>query len=734
MNNRQLRRLHQLSGVGKRIDPALDLGLQAAGGGGASSEEDDAGVAAVPTLQPSGKQRRDQKKKKKRQAELSAVAEDDYDDDDEKSPKGAAPAAAPPRRPQPSAKAKRDEKKKGGAPQQQPTAAAAAEEDVDAILAAYQQKAAAAGGGASGASAAVSAPLPAEAAELGMLLRCNAQNLDAEAELRAMFGSAAVEQERRESGRGGAPQRHVRTQGAAPYRPQARMKGCALAKPDPQTWPKYAADGLEMVMQMQTLPAATQEGEDPSASSCSVAQWEFRESGKYLEASAACAHAMGAASLHALNSVLARVPYHAPCLLQLSRAATTMGEFAEGEELLQHALYAFGRAGESAGFSWLQPFTARELSVKRGDTSAEACCAAIRLRALDLLRRGCFRTALEWLKLLWNLNADDPLRAFLLLDYAAAKAGQWRWYLDLLQSMQRQAARPRLRRMARLPCAAYGGAMAARLLERGGKGGAGAAELLRAAVSLYPAAVPRLLQEAGQGTAQLPDGWAPPAAAVAEDGTAGQLCRLYVARSGELWRTPELAGWLAETARAVSDGAQWRCDEAAKLLDGPEAQHYSACSVDDHVGRMDVIPEDALLDEEEADEGDGLQQLLPGFFGAGAAGAAEGGAGNGEQLPQEQAPPGAAASALELVSSEVEAASAEVAELVSLRADGVLEPDALAAAQLSLGERLTQLLLRVDAVQVGEEEGEEEAQARSRRRQLVQEVLQLLDAVGQDEQ
>jgi hypothetical protein len=55
----------------------------------------------------------------------------------------------------------------------------------------------------------------------------------------------------------------------------------------------------------------------------------------------------------------------------------------------------------------------------------------------DLQRRGCFRTALEFAKLLYALDpAGDPHGALLYLDFLAPKSGAGSWLLSVWEEIE----------------------------------------------------------------------------------------------------------------------------------------------------------------------------------------------------------------------------------------------------------------------------------------------------------
>ena len=51
--------------------------------------------------------------------------------------------------------------------------------------------------------------------------------------------------------------------------------------------------------------------------------------------------------------------------------------------------------------------------------------------------RGCYRTALEFCKLLYSLDQDsDPLAVILMVDFYAIKANEYTWFIDFFNAFE----------------------------------------------------------------------------------------------------------------------------------------------------------------------------------------------------------------------------------------------------------------------------------------------------------
>eukprot|EP01065_Artemidia_motanka_P000355 TRINITY_DN10150_c2_g1_i1.p1 TRINITY_DN10150_c2_g1~~TRINITY_DN10150_c2_g1_i1.p1 ORF type:complete len:650 (+),score=198.42 TRINITY_DN10150_c2_g1_i1:54-2003(+) len=641
---------------GTRVDPVAAVGR--------GEEDSDDDEEEYQTLQ--------QKKKKKKK---KAGAAEDGGAADSEPP--AAAQSAPVKKPKPKPKPKK--KKKQEQRPQQESEEEEDEEEIDALLRAHQEQT-----GACGAAAGVSA----DEQKLRKTMRVQANALDADRELKMMFGSA-VAQARRDDAAGG---RKGRNRG---------QRHAVLAKADGDRTGQR--DGISL--------------------RCEDGVWTFVETGRYAKLSRELAEVVD--DLDSMRWRLRDVPHHVPCLFTFSQAMMTMGDFSAAEDALTQALYHVSMVGEAQGFPWLAPFTERRLACK--SPTDRATFAAVRARAQGLTRRGCFRTALEWYKLLWNLDLADPLAGFLCIDFTAAKALQFTWYEELMSHLA-ASKQAQIRHLARLPCSMYGLALAVCLRDlvelKQEKPSLRSEQLLRDAVRLFPSCVPMLLQEAKAGddphAAVLLEKWSPPE----PDEASEALCELYATRSGELWRTPGVVPWLVAVAQTVLDTAAFAVDEVRQLVSSDVFVNYAGVDPADLLGKVEVIPEDALADEEPLEEENGMEALMPfpidGMADDPAAAVQQEGGGGGFAEAVER---------LQQCSDRIEHASTEVGTLVSLRPDGAV-PEHLAAEHARLQEELTATLLQLDSVRP-DDAGEGAEEVRQRRKQLVAEALALLKAVDE---
>lgn len=134
--------------------------------------------------------------------------------------------------------------------------------------------------------------------------------------------------------------------------------------------------------------------------------------------------------------LLKRVPYHVSTLLQVSFVAKQDQNMALSSELCERALFTFGRVTTSAFRQNVEQGRAR-LEFRRPENRQFWLAGYHYLRSL--LRKGTFRTALEWAKLMYALDPADPYAMRHYLHFLAVRAYESKWLLDFLQDVEESA-------------------------------------------------------------------------------------------------------------------------------------------------------------------------------------------------------------------------------------------------------------------------------------------------------
>jgi len=315
--------------------------------------------------------------------------------------------------PAPRTKASKKKKKKGG---KSTNVNELSLEEMDALLASEAQKAA---------PSARPAALPSEGtkplyAVLRSMLVLEPAQLDPQLELKRQFGAAAIKAYEREKGHGptrsGARSRENR---GAVFNSNTRAR-TVLCTPKAQ-WPDLARSFVGMSMETYDTPTGR------------VCTWVHSRA--YRQAQFQFAQAVSSLDTQSLYALMRVFPWHIDTLLQLSDISRYQGDLGQAADFIDRALFALERSASP-------PFTAG-LTSSAGPPLCDFMRAENRAfwlaahRNIDLFgRRGTWRTALEWCKLVLGLDTTDPHGMLLWIDYLAVKSKQTEWLLAFLDAYE----------------------------------------------------------------------------------------------------------------------------------------------------------------------------------------------------------------------------------------------------------------------------------------------------------
>ncbi|MCJ1467754.1 hypothetical protein MMC07_006379 [Pseudocyphellaria aurata] len=249
-------------------------------------------------------------------------------------------------------------------------------------------------------------------------------------------------------------------------------------------------------------------------------------------------------------------PYHISTLLQVSEIAKQQGDHSVSGDLLERALFSFGRAVHSSFTTAVAEGTAR-FDFRRPE-NREFWLSGWRY-ITNLGQRGTWRTAYEWAKLLLSLDPEyDPLCIAMVLDQMALRAGQATHLLKLIECpffSRRWRARANIN-------------ISTSLAEFKNKDRSRSEHQLKRAISTYPWIFARLFQELN--IERIPKSiWGKSPRSKREEFD----CEVYVHGSKDLWNTPDVIAFLTETAESGStstlppiDGRPITLDEARHVL------------------------------------------------------------------------------------------------------------------------------------------------------------------------
>lgn len=228
-------------------------------------------------------------------------------------------------------------------------------------------------------------------------------------------------------------------------------------------------------------------------------------------------------------AVLTSTAYHISTLLQVSEIAKQQRDNATASELLERALFTFGRSVHSTFSGNLAAGKAR-LDFRRPE-NREFWLAVWRY-IITLGVKAIWRTALEWARLLIAMDPDeDPYCLRLIIDQLALRGREPQAVIDLVEAdyLQRLWKVP--------PNLAFSVALAHDRLKQPQQ----ARSALQNAIKEYPWLAARLCRELEISPIPKPIWGKEPSNSYQE-----LLCQMYVAKAKDLWNTTEGTSLLVE--------------------------------------------------------------------------------------------------------------------------------------------------------------------------------------------
>ncbi|XP_019629666.1 PREDICTED: transcription factor 25-like [Branchiostoma belcheri] len=504
MSSRALRKLRGEQGL---PDIVADLGVDI------SSEEED-----VPQPVPTGRK----KKKKPVQNPFDLLVDhDSVEEDVEESQENAEDSHVTESRPPPEGKAggkkrKKKKKKKGGdkedkGSQENP------EDDIDASIRAVNEMLG-------------ELPLqPAASSEHSTLpigskslLSVEHRHLNPENEMKRIFGASTVRGEQRSRTR------------------NKQHKRSWLSQPK-ATWPPLSKSGISMKL------IETKRG---------CQHFTFEHNRDYQKVQFDFLDAVESLNPNNITAVLHLHPYHVDALTQLSDVCKMSEDLQMASELIERALYSF-----ECSFHTLFNMTLGTCRLDFRRAENRSFYLALFKHLTFIGQRGCYRTALEFCKLLLSLDPDeDPLCVLLMIDFYALQAREYKFLLRMYQEWEIH------RNLSQLPNWALSVAMATFQLSREEKAEEEEADdLLQKALIMFPSILFPLLDKCSIHPDKDVENhqFFGPQAQVSQPEALGQLVALFVGRSSPLWKEPEVMQWLERNVKVVLE----RVDQADPLVE-----------------------------------------------------------------------------------------------------------------------------------------------------------------------
>ncbi|PNS13964.1 hypothetical protein CAC42_6477 [Sphaceloma murrayae] len=387
------------------------------------------------------------------------------------------------------------------------------------------------------------------------LLAVDSQSLHAENEMRRLFGRTALEQADHDEQPQGQGRRRNRNQ---------QMAGLAAALGRRQGAQGGRSSGLGLLGLRRNLfvqgkeewPIGTSGGlamEIVEKRADGTVEYKFSHNSHYQEVQSDFDVCVRAMDPERMIRLLQLNPYHISTLLQVSEIAKQERDNATSGDLLERALFTFGRSLHSTFANNLAHGKAR-LDFRRPEN--REFWLAVSRYITNLSLRATWRTVFEWAKLLLQLDPDhDPYCLALVIDQYALRARQPQALIDLASDEITG------RDWQQLPNIQFSLGLA---LVQTGQAGKGKQTLFKAA-NAFPWVVARLFQELNVD--------APPGIWGKTPRTDWEkLCsELYAARAKDVWNTPESSNLLVEIGAAVAGGSESVVPERSITIN--EARH-----------------------------------------------------------------------------------------------------------------------------------------------------------------
>lgn len=361
--------------------------------------------------------------------------DDDDDDDEDEEPEPSKPVekeVASPQAEPAKKKSKKKKKKKGKQPSETPAAERpkAREDELEKALKelnikAKKQRA----GAASAASSSKQNPDD----QLNDLLKIDSRHLKAANEMRRLFGKAmdlAQVEERQETRQRILPENldletYLSAVATDPRRSGPAKPGMfeTLLRTNPfiegkKSWPRGAAQGLIMKRLSEGTP--------------DVVEFTFAHEKAYDDLEGSFFQLVQMGDPMQIIHFLHRNPYHVSSLIQGSKVARQDQNSALAADLIERALFTFGRVTLSDFRRKLEQGKAR-INFARPE-NRQFYLAGYNL-IQKLILKGTYRTALEWSKLYLSLNHDDPYALLNWVPVLALRSREAEWFVKFCDAL-----------------------------------------------------------------------------------------------------------------------------------------------------------------------------------------------------------------------------------------------------------------------------------------------------------
>ncbi|KAK3085888.1 hypothetical protein FSP39_010034 [Pinctada imbricata] len=367
------------------------------------------------------------------------------------------------------------------------------------------------------------------------LLLVEHKNLNPDNEMKRKFGSRVVQAE--------ASRRQPRNR-----RQRQRMSWLTTPR---ENWPHPGRTGLSMT-HLETANNGLQ-------------YFTYEHNHQYQQVQFQFYDAVESLNPQNIADIIRNHPFHVDGLIQLSEVFRMSEDMGTATELIERALYSCEMAFHSL-FS-LTTGTCR-LDFRRNEN--RAFYLALFKHIVYVGQKGCYRTALEFCKLLLSLDPDtDPMGVLLMIDFYALRADEYGFLIRMFEEWEDH------RNLSQLPNFAFSVPLAIylNLLSKDDTDFSRADQMLQDALIMFPGMLTPLLDKCGiNPDAQVTShSFFGPNSQFNQTTALKQLIGLYVGRCHASWKQPEVMQWLERNVKEVlqrvdsNDPLVTDCDKKRKV-------------------------------------------------------------------------------------------------------------------------------------------------------------------------
>ena len=429
-------------------------------------------------------------------------------------------------------------------------------------------------------------------AALNSLMAVERSQLNADSEMRRIFGSAAVGADRQQGrgaaggGRGG--------RGGGSRGGGRSLRKTMIATPK-DNWPPVKHLGISFRLSDSPPPKVPGSGSQGQFFEVHFDEGYMGVQEQYYAMVATHDPQMMADLMH-LH------PYHIDTLLQMSDYYSQMGEHATAADLIERSVYAL-ELGMNQTFLNALGSVRLDYSVDRNRLVLH--CLFRHMQFVG--KKGCNRSALEIARLILSLAPDsDPMGMLMCIDYYGLRCRQFVFVPRLADFYSNLPSLHPMHHAAGLPSLRFSKALSLWHTENSEKGAASsssssaALELLQSALSDHPSALAPLLEKCNAlGTSSWPEILTrEPFVSASATETVEHIISIFVERHHTLWKPSPVMMFLQKAARGLCD----RLDEGERVSGGAKvrsasqdaAMHYKHLLVSNFSDSVTTIPADVM--------------------------------------------------------------------------------------------------------------------------------------------